>query len=97
MNVTLQLVGEVRDIPVAPGQSLMQAIATQGRDAITALCGGCCICGTCRVRVLDGDPGPMGEGEAHLRRQLDITDPAIRLSCQMRPGSCLRVAVIHPR
>ncbi|WP_245838415.1 2Fe-2S iron-sulfur cluster-binding protein [Niveispirillum lacus] len=83
-------------VDVPPGQSLFQAIAAQDRAMITALCGGCCICGTCRVRVLDGDPGPMGPDEAHLRWQLAITDPAIRLACQMRPGCRLRVDIIQP-
>ncbi len=86
------------EIPVLvqPEHSLFQAIAAQDREMITALCGGCCVCGTCRVRVLDGDPGPMGQDEAHLRRQLAITDPAIRLACQMRPGCGLRVDIIQP-
>lgn len=96
MSVTLHRAGADVTVDVTPGQSLLQAIAAQDRGMITALCGGCCICGTCRVRVLSGDPGPMGPNEAHLRRQLDITDPAIRLACQMRPADGLRVDIIQP-
>jgi 2Fe-2S ferredoxin len=89
--------GAAENLPLCPGQTLLQVIAPAGRDKITALCGGGCICGTCRVRVLDGEPGPMGEREAQLRRQLDITDPAIRLACQTHPQGPLRVAIIKPR
>lgn len=96
MSVTLHGTGGEVAVDVTPGQSLFEAIAVRDRGMITALCGGCCICGTCRVRVLSGDPGPMGPDEAHLRRQLDITDPAIRLACQMRPATGLRVEIIEP-
>ncbi|MBJ7413982.1 MAG: 2Fe-2S iron-sulfur cluster binding domain-containing protein [Niveispirillum sp.] len=96
MSVTLHRADGVVTVDVPPGHSLFQAIAARNREMITALCGGCCVCGTCRVRVLDGDPGPMGPDEAHLRRQLAITDPAIRLACQMWPGCGLRVDVIQP-
>lgn len=89
--------GPPQTLPLSPSQNLLQAITVAGRDTITALCGGCCICGTCRVLVVDGDPGPMGEREAHLRRQLAITDPAIRLACQTHPPGALCVAIIKPR
>jgi 2Fe-2S ferredoxin len=89
--------GPSQTLALSPGQNLLQAIAPTGRDTIIALCGGCCICGTCRVRVVEGDPGPMGEREAHLRRQLSITDPAIRLACQTQPAGSLCVAIIKPR
>ncbi|MFY8094467.1 MAG: 2Fe-2S iron-sulfur cluster-binding protein [Niveispirillum sp.] len=96
MSVTLHGAGGDVTVDVTPGQSLYQAIAARDRGMITALCGGCCICGTCRVRILEGDSGPMGPDEAHLRRQLAITDPAIRLACQMRPVCGLRVDIIQP-
>ncbi|MQP68255.1 2Fe-2S iron-sulfur cluster binding domain-containing protein [Niveispirillum sp. SYP-B3756] len=89
--------GPPQTLPLSPGQNLLNAITPAGRDIITALCGGCCICGTCRVRVVDGDPGPMGEREAQLRRQLAITDPAIRLACQTHPPGALSVAILKPR
>jgi len=96
VSVTLHRAGGAVTVEVTPGQSLFEAIAARDCGVITALCGGCCICGTCRVRVLSGDPGPMGPDEAHLRHQLDITDPAIRLACQMRPVCGLRVDIIQP-
>lgn len=96
MSVTLLRAGGEVTVDISPDQSLLQAIAVRDREMITALCGGCCVCGTCRVRVLAGDAGPMGPDEAHLRRQLAITDPAIRLACQMRPGCGLRVDIIQP-
>lgn len=94
MTVTLRGADGDLTLVVVPEQSLFQAIAAQDRDLITALCGGCCVCGTCRVRVLSGETGPMGPDEAHLRRQLAITDPAIRLACQMQPAAGLCVEII---
>lgn len=97
MTVTLlDREGRAVSLMVRPDHSLFQAVAALDRGWITALCGGCCICGTCRVRVLSGDPGPMGPDEVQLRRQLAIQDPAIRLACQMRPGPGLCVEIMKP-
>jgi len=85
---------EIEIVPI-PDQSLFHAITARSHDLIVGLCGGCCICGTCRVRVLAGDPGPMAEAEGHVRRQLSITDPSIRLACKVRPASSpLRIEII---
>ncbi len=58
-------------------------------------CGGNARCTTCRVEVLSGDPGPIGEPEkAILATKTDLGEHT-RLSCQVRLIDDLHVRVIR--
>lgn len=77
-----------------PGQRLVLAIEDAGID-ILHRCGGNARCTTCRVEVLEGEPGDMNpREEARLAREGDLA-PNIRLSCQMLVASDLKVRVIN--
>ncbi len=43
--------GEVRELEVEAGRTLMEALRDNGVGEILALCGGCCSCATCHVYV----------------------------------------------
>lgn len=76
------------------GKKLVLAIEDNGVD-ILHRCGGNARCTTCRVEVLDGDPGPIGEAEAAiLATKTDLNDRT-RLSCQIRLMDDLHVKVIN--
>ena len=68
------------------GLSLMEAIRDAGMDEMLALCGGCCSCATCHVKV---DPAfaellpPISEDESDLLDSSDHRDATSRLSCQI--------------
>lgn len=72
------------------GKKLVLALEDNGVD-IMHRCGGNARCTTCRVEILAGDPGPMGEAEAAIRENKGITESNIRLSCQIRVHSDLSV------
>jgi len=56
-------------------------------------CGGNARCTTCRVEVLEGDPGEMRELERNrLAMETELADN-IRLSCQIRVSNDLKVRV----
>ncbi len=76
------------------GKKLVLAIEDAGID-ILHRCGGNARCTTCRVEVIDGDAGAMGEAEQErLAREVDL--PAnVRLSCQVRCENDLTVRVIN--
>ncbi len=58
-------------------------------------CGGNAKCTTCRVEVLAGDPGEIGDAEkAILASKTDLGDHT-RLSCQVRLMDDLHVKVIR--
>ena len=43
------------------------------------------------MEVLEGNPGPVEGLEATIREAKGITDPAVRISCQLRVQSDLTV------
>ena len=76
------------------GKKLVLAIEDAGVD-ILHRCGGNARCTTCRVEVLEGDPGEM---EALERDRLAVEAelaPNVRLSCQIHINSDLKVKVIN--
>jgi ferredoxin len=90
---TVTVEGE-KSFEVESGKKLVLAIEDAGID-IMHRCGGNARCTTCRVQVMAGDAGPMGEVEkARLEREASL-GPDIRLSCQIRVNSDLWVNVIN--
>ena len=76
------------------GKKLVLAIEDAGID-ILHRCGGNARCTTCRVEVISGDPGPIGDAEkAILATKTDLGDHT-RLSCQVRVMDDLQVKVIN--
>jgi ferredoxin len=76
------------------GQRLVLAIMSAGVD-ILHRCGGNARCTTCRVQILDGDPGPMTDAEREKLQTLDEVPENMRLSCQVRCCDDLRVRVLR--
>lgn len=76
------------------GKKLVLCIEDNGID-ILHRCGGNARCTTCRVEVLSGDPGEIGEPErAILATKTDLSDHT-RLSCQVRLIDDLHIKVIN--
>jgi len=81
--------GEERAVDAGAGLSLMEAIRDAGIDELLALCGGCCSCATCHVKV---DPAflpllpAMSEDESDLLDSSEHRDVTSRLSCQISMG-----------
>ncbi len=78
---------------VESGKKLVLAIEDSGVD-ILHKCGGNARCTTCRVQVIQGDPGPMEELERERLAREASLGPDIRLSCQIRVESDLTVKVL---
>lgn len=89
---TVTVEGE-KSFEVASGTKLVLAIEDAGID-ILHRCGGNARCTTCRVQILEGDPAPMQDLERdRLAREGDL-GPDIRLSCQIRVESDLKIRVL---
>lgn len=76
------------------GRKLVLAIEDNGID-ILHRCGGNARCTTCRVEILSGDPGEIGEAEkAILATKTDLNDHT-RLSCQVHVMDDLHIKVVN--
>ena len=76
------------------GRKLVLAIEDAGID-ILHRCGGNAKCTTCRVEVVAGDPGEIGELERNrLAMEIGLTEN-VRLSCQVHVIDDLKVRVIN--
>src|SRR4026207_174017 len=82
------------EIDAPDGKKLVLAIEDAGID-ILHRCGGNARCTTCRVEVLEGDPGEMGELERNRLAVEAELAANVRLSCQIRVNSDLKVRVIN--
>jgi ferredoxin len=76
------------------GKKLVLCLEDNGID-ILHRCGGNARCTTCRVEILAGDPGEIGEPEkAVLATKTDLNDHT-RLSCQVLLMDDLHVKVVN--
>jgi ferredoxin len=76
------------------GKKLVLAIEDAGVD-ILHRCGGNARCTTCRVEILEGEPGEMQELERNRLAVEAELAPNTRLSCQIHVKSDLKVRVIN--
>jgi ferredoxin len=83
-----------QEIEAPSGKKLVLVLEDAGID-ILHRCGGNARCTTCRVEILEGEPGQMGELERNrLAVEADLADN-VRLSCQIHVNSDLKVRVIN--
>ena len=78
--------GDLHEISIAPGRTLMETIRDAGLDELLALCGGCCSCATCHVYVAPEHAdrfAPMSEDENDLLDSSDHRTKDSRLACQL--------------
>ncbi|HXR01550.1 MAG TPA: 2Fe-2S iron-sulfur cluster-binding protein [Pseudomonas sp.] len=78
--------GDVRDVHVAAGVSVMQAALDNGVDAILGECGGACSCATCHCYIdpawydMAGAPGATEQAMIECALEPMATS---RLGCQV--------------
>lgn len=94
-TITIEYPGNLL-VRTPPGPSLLE-ISRENGIAHAAVCGGRARCSTCRVKILSGGenldaPTPP---EAAVLKQIGA-DSSIRLACQIRPTSDLRVHPLIP-
>ena len=93
-KITADTAGGVIAFEAEEGKKLVLCLEDNGID-ILHRCGGNARCTTCRVEVIAGDPGEIGEAEkAILATKTDLNDHT-RLSCQVRLMDDLHVKVIN--
>ena len=79
-KLNIQRVGEFE---VAAGTRLVRALVDDAATDQLHACGGHARCTTCRVRFITGEPEKMTKAEKETLLARQITDPGVRLSCQI--------------
>jgi Na+-transporting NADH:ubiquinone oxidoreductase, subunit NqrF len=79
----------------APAEKKLVLVIEDAGVDILHRCGGNARCTTCRVEVLEGNPGEMGELERNRLALEQELAPNVRLSCQIRVEQDLKVRVIN--
>lgn len=93
-QITAEIANGTVTFDAPTGKKLVLAIEDAGIDVLHR-CGGNARCTTCRVEILEGHPGEMGELERNrLAVEAELADN-VRLSCQIRVQSDLKVRVIN--
>jgi uncharacterized 2Fe-2S/4Fe-4S cluster protein (DUF4445 family) len=87
--VDLEPIG--RRVEVDPGTNLLEAAQKAGVDLV-ASCGGIGICGTCRVRVVQGEVTPVTLTEEESLEAAQF-EAGYRLACQAEPLSDVRLDI----
>lgn len=83
-----------QSIEAENGRKLVLVLEDGGVD-ILHRCGGNARCTTCRVEVLDGEPGEMTDAERNRLAVEAELAPNIRLSCQIHVKDDMKVRVIN--
>lgn len=84
--------GKVFEVPA--GKRMVLALTDEcGVDQLHA-CGGQARCTTCRVQFLSGEPAQITEAERSVLQMRSITDPGVRLSCQLNCEQDMSVKII---
>lgn len=87
-------VSDVGEFEVPQGKRLVKALVDEaGTDQLHA-CGGHARCTTCRVEFLQGEPTKMTQAEREVLHARGITDPGVRLSCQIACDQDMSVRLI---
>lgn len=91
--------GDVREIEVAVGTTVMAAALKNGIDGIVAECGGVCMCSTCHVFVDEKFfpllPPANDTEEAVLEISAVERQPTSRLSCQIKVADNLDGLIVR--
>jgi ferredoxin len=93
-KVTAETATGRQEFAAEAGRKLVLVIEDGGID-ILHRCGGKAKCTTCRVEVLGGDPGEMGEAERNRLASETGLAENVRLSCQVRVSDDLHVRVLN--
>ncbi|MDC0295302.1 (2Fe-2S)-binding protein [bacterium] len=84
----------VGDFEIAAGKRLVKALVEDaGIDQLHA-CGGQSRCTSCRVKIVNGEPDQITEAEKETLRVREISDPGVRLSCQLTCDQDIELEII---
>ena len=73
----------IAPVEVPAGKRLVNALTDEAKVDQLHACGGNARCTTCRVEFVQGEPSKMTEAEKSVLAARGLTQPGLRLSCQI--------------
>ena len=88
---------QIREVETSPAVSILNSLMRAG-VRISHLCGGRALCGTCRIKILEGKKylSPMGEAERIRLSERGPLPDDVRLACQTYTWGTVTIRVIAP-
>ncbi len=90
-KLTVEGIGSVE---VSASKRLVNALADDAKVDQLHACGGNARCTTCRVEFVQGEPTKITEAEKSVLAARGLTQPGLRLSCQILCDHDMEVKVI---
>jgi ferredoxin len=84
----------IGEFQVPQGKRLIKALVEDAATDQLHACGGNARCTTCRVKFLEGEPTRISEAERNTLASRAISEPGVRLSCQISCDSDMKVELI---
>lgn len=96
----MEIEGRDVKLPVSPAVSILNTLLQNG-VRISHLCGGKAVCGTCRIKILEGEEYLSPMQEAERVRLTSGTDketppPHTRLACQTYARGNIKIRILSP-
>lgn len=86
--------GKTHRFPFSRGQPVRDILDTT-EFRVRSACHGIGACGLCRIRIVEGDAGPVTTSESYHLSPAE-RDSGVRLACQVRPGADVSVELVNP-
>lgn len=93
-KITAETASGTVEFECGEGRKLVLCLEDNGVD-ILHRCGGNARCTTCRVELISGEVGEMGDAEKSILAVKEDISETTRLSCQIRLRSDVHVKVIN--
>ncbi len=79
---------------IPAGTRLIKALVDTAQTDQLHACGGKSRCTSCRVKFISGQPQQITEAERDTLKAREISDPDVRLSCQIPCNSDMHIELI---
>ena len=87
-------VNGIGSFDIEAGKRLVNALVEDAKSDQLHACGGVSKCTTCRVKFISGEPSAITEAEKETLRVREVTQPGVRLSCQIKCDADMELELI---
>jgi ferredoxin len=93
-QLKVEVNGAVKTVEAPIGKRLVNALVDEAKVDQLHACGGNAKCTTCRVHFVHGEPTKMTQAEKELLAANGLSEPGLRLSCQLLVEQDMELKII---